>query len=255
MFYPHAVARRRLIPAIIFIALFTALSAQAANTPDVVEILQKMDATISGYDDQTMDVEFKIIGTDKSEKKYQLTVHQLGTQKRLIKIGSGELKGLRTLIESRDRMYVFLPGFRKVRRVAAHNMNQTFAGSDFTNDDMAATKYADDYEASIDSETKTQWRLRCKPKSESNYSYLIITVEKDTFSQSGIEYYDKSGTLVKVFKAWNYTTFEKGAKRFGMVSMSDPRTGHETFMEIKDFRVNEGLTKSMFTTRHLQWGR
>ena len=219
-------------------------------------ILQKMEENINGFKDQIMSVRLTIVDVGGAAKSYEFTINQKGDEKRLIRFTSGEFIGMATLIEDRDRVYIYLPGFKKVRRVAAHNMSQSFAGSDFSNEDMSTASWTKSYTASLDHEDDGYWYLLCIPKPDSDLSYgkAIVKVNKKSFSQDGIEYYNKLGEKVKVFENGNPTEFPGGLRNKN-VQVSDPRTGHKTLLEVKDFKVNQGLPDSMFTVRELEWGR
>ena len=101
------------------------------------QILRKMEATNNDFADQRLEEQLTVVDVDGARKSYDFTLYQKGGVKRLIEFTSGELKGMSMLVEDRNSVYVYLPGFRKVRRVAASHMNQTLVGSDLSNDDMA----------------------------------------------------------------------------------------------------------------------
>ncbi len=239
--------------------LFAQDAAKKQTTPAKLtaqEIAEKMDDTISGYDDQSMDVSWDIVDVDGSVKKYGLSVIQKGSKKRLIRFTSGEVKNMSILIDDR-KMYVYLPGYRKVRRVAAHNMNQRFAGSDFTNDDMAAVRWSDDWDFSITKEDDANWIMRgdAKPGKDLNYHHIYITVGKAENRLQLAEYYNKKDEMVKRYELRDVKTFPGGARGASLVQMSDPRTGHKTILYVHSMEANQGLEDKKFTVRNLQWGR
>lgn len=223
--------------------------------PSADEILQKMEAHNNGFDDQRMDVRLTVVDVGGAKKSYDMTVFQKGDKKRLVQFTSGEMKGMSTLVEDRNSVHVYLPGFKKVRRVAAHNMNQSLAGSDLSSEDMAQVSWADDWKVAFDKEDATSYWLTLTPKSaESTYSKVQHRVDKKTFLQLETHYFDKSGVEVKRFVNSQPTQFH-GVLRNKSIVVSDPRTGHRTEMEVQDFVVNQGLKDSLFTVRQLQWGK
>ncbi|RJO64862.1 MAG: outer membrane lipoprotein-sorting protein [Myxococcales bacterium] len=249
-------------------ALFCALSLFAvlmlappvsarAEGPTALEILQKMDASISGYQDQEMDNLMTIVDVSGEQKTYEFTVRQKGERMRLIRFTTGELKGMAVLIEDRNRNYVYLPGYKRVRRVAAHNMSQPFAGSDFTQDDMATTKWADVCTPTIEREDEGYYYLSCpaKPEAKLNYARLAFKVDKKNFWECQVDYYDKDGKLVKVMENSDPFVFEGGLHRHRKVVLRDAITGHKTILDVKTFKVNQGFKDDQFTVRQLQWGK
>jgi outer membrane lipoprotein-sorting protein len=98
------------------------------------------------------------------------------------------------------------------------------------------------------------WLLLTPKSSGGSYAKVIHRVDKKTFVQLETHYFDKSGVEVKRFVNTNLTDFH-GVKRSKLITVTDPRTGHRTELEIKDFVVNQGLKDDLFTVRQLQWGK
>jgi outer membrane lipoprotein-sorting protein len=245
---------RRVLLILVCLGLTSTASAEAPLSAQ--QILDKMDATNNAFADQTMDIRLTVIDVDGSKKSYDMTVLQKGDSKRLVTFTSGEMKGMATLVEEQNSVYVYLPGYKKVRRVAAHNMNQSLAGSDMSSEDMATTAWSKDWTPTLDSEDATSWTLVLAPKPGVNVSYGKVThkVDKKTFGQLETRYYDKSGTLVKLLQSSEPTDFH-GTQRARFVTVSDPRTNHKTVLETRDLKVNQGLKDDLFTVRQLQWGK
>lgn len=245
---------RRVFAALAVVGLASGASAQAPLT--AAQILDKMDATNNDFADQTMDIRLTVIDVDGSKKSYDMTVLQKGDTKRLVTFTSGEMKGMATLVEERNSVYVYLPGYKKVRRVAAHNMNQSLAGSDMSSEDMATTAWSKDWTPTVESEDATSWTLVLAPRPgvTGSYSKIIHKIDKKTFGQAETRYFDKSGTLVKVLQTTEPTDFH-GTLRARFVTVTDPRTSHKTVLETRDLKVNQGLKDDLFTVRQLQWGK
>ncbi|MEW6435164.1 MAG: outer membrane lipoprotein-sorting protein [Myxococcota bacterium] len=219
------------------------------------EILAKMEALNNGFADQKMEIRLTVVDVDGSKKSYDMTVLQKGDTKRLVQFTSGEMKGMATLVEDRNSVHVYLPGFKKVRRVAAHNMNQSLAGSDLSSEDMAQVSWAADWNVALEKEDDSSYWLSLTPKSAgTSYSKVQHRVDKKTFMQLETHYFDQGGVEVKRFVNTQPTDFH-GVMRNKLITVSDPRTGHRTEMEIKDFVVNQGLKDDLFTVRQLQWGK
>ena len=243
--------------------LVAACIAVAAGVPGTAraqgadEVLAQADRLTNGWDDQFMRATMTILDVDGSRKSYVFSVAQKG-EKRLIRFESGELKGMATLILDRDSVYAYLPGFRKVRRVAAHNMNQSFAGSDFSNDDMAFTSWTKSYVATIERQDATSWTLSCTPRPggvRPPYPAARATIDKKTFQFIGYEFLDDGGQPIKRFDTSGMTDWGAGRFRNRQIVVTDNRTGHRTRLDLIEARFNEGIKDSLFTERELEWGR
>lgn len=220
------------------------------------EILKKMDATVNEWKDQFMDNTMTIVDIDGSEKSYDFKIWQKGTDKRMIRFASGEKKGLSMLIMNKNQVYVMLPGSKRVRRISQSNMNQTFAGSDFTNDDMATAAWSKDWNASLEKDDEKLYHLKATPKKgvKSQYAYLKIQVHKSDSRLHRLEYYNEKGEMVKLMETATLKKFGDETLHTN-ITMSDPRTGHKTKITVKDLKVNQGLKDSFFSKRRLTWGR
>ncbi len=230
-------------------------SAAAAKTAD--EILVEADRLTNGWSDVFMRTTMTITDIDGTQKSYVYCIYQKGL-KRLIRFESGELKGMATMVLEDGKVYAYLPGFKKVRRVAAHNMGQSFAGSDFSNDDLAFTSWPGTYVARIEREDDDFWYLRCTPKaggSRPPYPQAIARVDKKNQQMMGYTFLDEAGNKIKTFDLRNLKDWGGGALRTQVIEVTDDRSGHKTRLDLSEFKVNQGLKDALFTERELEWGR
>ncbi len=227
----------------------------AAGTPDAMEIIQKMQETINGFDDTEMDIELMVTDNRGKEKSYGFNVKQRGEQ-RLIVFSTGESKGQAVLIQDPSRMYIYLPApMNKVQSVAVGNMRQSFLGSDWSNTDMSIVDWTKYYDVEFSHEDAEFWYLTLTPKKgeDTGYAKLEHKIGKTDPRLYGTKYFNDKGEHIKTFWVKDVREFSGGLKWPHAVGMTDPRTGHESVMNIKAFKVNQGFKKSMFTTRHLKW--
>jgi len=231
-------------------------SADCEEKPTAQQILDKMDALRNQFKDQEMDIKLTVVDTDGSEKSYKFNLKQKGDDKRLIRFKSGEVKRM-SVLTVRDSMHVFLPGYKRVRKIASHNMNQSFVGSDFNNHDMAIVSWSRFYDAELLKEDDASWHLTLVPRKgeKAPYPKIVMKIRKKGFIQTGTDYFDASGEKVKEFTVKEWETFPNGLEMGKVIEMKDPRTGHHTLLEIESFKVDQGFKDSMFSVRQLQWSR
>jgi hypothetical protein len=77
-----------------------------------------MDWTLNRFADQTMEMGLTVKDTNGSTKTYDFTMYQKGDTKRMLKFTSGEMKGMATLVEDRNSVYVSA-GLQEGGRVTA----------------------------------------------------------------------------------------------------------------------------------------
>ncbi|RLC49651.1 MAG: hypothetical protein DRZ79_05605 [Candidatus Cloacimonadota bacterium] len=225
-----------------------------AQTPTAENILKNVDAVVNAPQDQ--EILLKMILTDKAgnEKIRELKIYQKGDDKRLVRFLSPEdQKGVSFLSLPDDVQYLYLPAFHKVRRIASHVKNDNFAGTDFSYDDMSASKYAEEYNAVLIAKKDGLYILELTPKQdvEKSYSKLKMWVRQDNFYPVKVEFYDKNSTLWKLFESRN---IKKNGKYWiaSEAEMRDMKKQHSTKMITEKIELDKGLSDNIFTKRNLK---
>ena len=103
-----------------------------------------------------------------------------------------------------DYMNMWLPGFKKFRRISSQKKTDSFMGSDLSFEDLT-NRDIDEYEYILIDENALCsdndngcYKLRSEPKDvESEYSYHITWVTKDNYLSVMEESYDKNKELLK----------------------------------------------------------
>ncbi len=218
------------------------------------EILKKADEVTYAPKDQFYKSKVILIDKNGKESHREALMYQEGTNKRLVKFTEpADIRGIGFLSLPNDVNYVYLPAFKKSRRVASHIKNQNFAGTDFTYEDMEALTYSEKWKAELLRKEQAHYVLNLTPREgrTSDYSKLIMYVRTDNFYPEKIEYYDKSGNLLKVLtrrrieKVGNYLiAFETEVK--------DLKKNHVTRLILEDIKVDMNLSDDIFTLRNLE---
>jgi len=234
--------------------ILTALVSAQTQEPSALEVLKKSDAVINAPKDQDIKMTLVLIEANGDEKERELRMLQKGGEKRIIKfLSPADQRGIAFLDLPNDMMYLYLPAFKKVRRIAGHIKNQKFAGTDMTYDDMGTLNYAAEYDPKFIEKSEKAFVLELIPKKgiKKDYSKLIMWIRADNFYQIKIEYYDKSGKLVKrmerkkIEKVGNYWI----AKEFQIYDLLDD---HRTMAVLSDVKFDTGLKDKIFTQRYLK---
>ena len=218
------------------------------------KILEKVDNVINAPIDQELKVKLVLIDKKGKEKENELTMYQMGFDKRLVKFTKpAEKKDIGFLSLPDDIMYLYLPAFKKIRRIASHVKNSKFAGTDFTYEDMEAKRFSDTWIPSLKNETEEQYilELTLKEGMKSEYFKLIMYVRKDNSYPVKIEYYDKGKNLIKIQtraklnKVGDYWISEE-------TTMQDLKAKHSTKMLILESKFDNKLSDDVFTKRNLE---
>jgi len=218
------------------------------------EILKRAEDVINAPKDRTASMKLTLIDKDGDTKVREIKMWQLGKEERLIKfLSPADVKGVGFLVLSDNEMYLYMPAFKKIRRIASHVKNESFMGTDFSYNDIGKCQYSKDFTPEIKEDTEEEYVLDLtpRPNSDVDYAKLIMWVGKAHYIPSKVEYYNKKGKVLKVMKnedteeVDNYWTPKK-------ITMKNLKTEHKTVMELVNVVHDTGLKKDMFTKRMLK---
>jgi outer membrane lipoprotein-sorting protein len=237
------------------VALLFAVPALAQSGP---EILEKVDQAMNNFADGTFESKLLVKEPSGQAREYGFTTYQKVPDKRLVRFSSpGDVKGMGVLVENKDTMYVFLPGFQKIRRVGTHVKNQTFMGSDFSFEDMSQTRYSHLYEAKLIKADDKGWELELVAKGpDAEFPKLHMWVDKTAMQPSKIDYLDGSGKLLKTQERIDYHIDDAGhygPKR--VVIVDHRRNDHTSEIVFTHVKLNQGLKDDLFSQRSLIRGQ
>ena len=234
------------------ILLLTAGSAWADTGADV---LGKVDAAMNNFTDGEFESKLFIREPNGSAREIDFTTFQKVPDKRLVRFSApGDLKGMGVLVENKDVMYVFLPGFQKVRRVGTHVKAQTFMGSDFSYEDMSLSRYSPTYDAKLVKEDASSWELELtvKPGQEIEYPRVHMWVDKKSQQPTKIDFSDGSGKVLKTSEYVDYHIDDASHWGPSKVVVTDHRRNdHKSEIVFTHVKLNQGLKDDFFTQRTL----
>jgi outer membrane lipoprotein-sorting protein len=247
------------IPAIILGML--ALLSEAGNARADAKgdrILGHYEKAFRNFKDQFG--KYKMVIKHKAgNKTIKFTLYNRPGWKRLIKFTyPGDLRGQMVLVKTRKVMYVYLPAYKRVRRIAGHVRNQGFMGSDFTFDDMAIGSWSPDYSATFIKEDKKHWYIELKAKKGKNppFPKIKMKIDKKMHQAVKIEYLSAKGRKLRTQTFINWTC-QSGNKHCSpkTTRMVDHRRGnHTTDLVEQQTQWNVGIPDRYFTLRYLMKG-
>jgi outer membrane lipoprotein-sorting protein len=163
-----------------------------------------------------------------------------------------DVKNVGFLVLSDDQMYLYLPEFYRIRRIASHNKKESFMGSDFSYEDMGTSGFTKFYDSKLLNENDNEWILELKRKQgvSKPYRKIKMWVLKESELPLRMELYDNSENLWKVV--------EQKVKKTGnywipiKIKMKNVKKNSYTVLEMKDIKVDQRLGKELFTKRFLK---
>ncbi len=218
------------------------------------EVLTGVDDVMNAPKDQILKQKVVLIDKKGKEKERTLLVYQKGFDKRLARfLSPADQKGIAFLSLPNDVIYLYLPAFKKVRRIATHVKNTKFAGTDFTYEDMEAKRYSENWIPELLNTEKEHFIMQIKPKSgiRTNYSKMVFKVRKDNLYPVKVELYSRAG---KLFKVATTTNIKKIGKYWVAeeATMEDLKSRHKTKMILLKAQFDTGISDKKFTKRYLK---
>ena len=219
------------------------------------DVLAKVDNAMNNFTDGEFVSKLFIKEPNGSAREIDFTTYQKVPDKRLVRFSApGDLRGMGVLVENKDVMYVFLPGFQKVRRVGTHVKAQTFMGSDFSYEDMSLSRYSPTYDAKLVKQDAQSWELELtvKPGQEIEYPRVHMWVEKKSQQPTKIDFMDQGGKVLKTAEYLDYHL--DGATHYGpakVIVTDHRRNDHKSEIDFVETKLNQGLKDDFFTQRTL----
>ncbi|MCP2619808.1 outer membrane lipoprotein-sorting protein [Candidatus Aminicenantes bacterium AC-334-K16] len=224
------------------------------------EILKMVDARSVGEEapsDLQAKMVMRIIDSRQNEKRRELRVwskNRPGEDDwRVMKfLSPPDVRGVGFLVLADDQMYLYLPEFRRIRRIASHNKSERFMGSDFSYEDLSTGGFARFYQATLLDEDATTWHLELvlKAGADKPYPRVELWVDKETHLLHRFLLYDRSGEVWKeafqeVSRIGDYWVPVK-------TTMKDLKAHTKTILTMEEIQVNVGLEEGIFTQRFLK---
>lgn len=167
----------------------------------------------------------------------------------------------------RNDVLMYLPNFKKVRRVESQQQSGSFMGSVFSYSDIA-TPHVEDYTykllksekcPSTEAATIECSVIECTPanddiKERTGYSKSVIWIRRDNFMGVHAEYYDLNNTLFKLLDASDTKIVDAKNKKWlsHFLSLTNTKTKEFTRLQFSNVKVNAGISDAIFTQQNLQ---
>ncbi len=250
--------KRMLAMSVILIGVVTAIPLRGA-APDARAVMEGVYQQDKSHD-MTLKANLDIFGKDGKGQKKKFVLKRLGglgdSKTLLTFTDPAEIKGV-TLLSvihkgNPDQQWLYTPAIQRVRSVAPRERTESFAGSDFTYEDIAE-RVLDDFTYKMlsdgeDMQGHKTYKIEVTPVApdRSQYKYIYVWVGQDVPVILAAEMYDQSGKKIREFRATGLKKVNgiTGARHQEMIS---PVEGTRTILTIDDAQFNTGLDEKLFT--------
>jgi hypothetical protein len=199
-------------------------------------------ATAGEAEHATMEMILSDDGGREVERKAELYVRETGdgrTQSLIRFLEPTDLRGTAFLTHERpgpDDQWLYLPGLERVKRIASSRRTGSFAGTQFTYEDLsgrAVDDYAHRYAGADTLDGEPADVVESVPREEdSGYSRLVSWVSREKPVFLRVDYYDRRERLLKRSTAEGFTRVEGGGWRADTLTMKNEQNGKATVMRI-----------------------
>ena len=217
-----------------------------------IDYVRKVDANMQAGKDLTSTSTTTIISSGGTKEARTMKMYRKGEKKLFFFKSPPGVKGVAFLSLSDDRMYLYMPAFKKVRRIASSAKGGSFMGTDMAYEDMATTDYTKKYNVKFVSEDAKEARLilTAKPGTDAAYSKMDSIIDKVHWVRKFSKVYDKSGKLLKIMKMENVKVIG-GYPVPTHIDIKNVQTNHQTIIDQNDTHFDTGLKESLFSKRRL----
>ncbi|MGO8695042.1 MAG: outer membrane lipoprotein-sorting protein [Rectinemataceae bacterium] len=245
------------LPRLLLAAALAAASCGAAvhaELPDAQEAMRTADAIMYPAS-FSMNVTIATERRGRVESSMEMDVaHREGMGSFLELLSPPRSKGTRFL-QTQGALWMYSPqsGSRATLRLSPR---ESFQGSVFSNNDMSDTTWANDYaagllgSASVDSPDfghVETWLISGKAlRRDVPYGEIRLYLRKDGLLPLRVEYYAKSGLLLKTMELSDYALSAGRLRPRRMVMTAADGTGERSTVRIRDLRERTDLPAAMF---------
>ena len=224
------------------------------------ELVQKMEDRITPKDSK---VDMVMTLTNKKGKTRESSLRSAtkddGAKQIIWFLSPADDKGVSFLkIEHDDKddeMRMWLPAFKKIRRISASKRSDSFMGSDMSYEDMS-TRQSNEFKFKIIGseifKDASCYLLESKPKEHirTEYSQHITWVDSTLFVPLKEESYDKMGKIIKE-KYFTYTVINE-YQILTEIQVTNIQKNHSTTLTFNNIELDRGVEDSYFHERYLK---
>lgn len=229
------------------------------------EIIQQASDRDAGFGDMTSEVTMTLKHADGNENTRFLTVKTLEVkndgEKRLFSFNKPrDIKGTTVLnyghILDEDDQWIYLPAFKRVKRISSSNKSSAFVSSEFAYEDLTSIEvdnYTHRYLEDAQIQAMDCYKVELIPAyKNSGYSLLIAYIDKKDYLFRQVEFYDLKNTLLKTLTLSSYQQYKDRYWRPDVTTMINHQTNKETVMQWGKISLQTSLSDVDFNRNALK---
>ena len=232
------------------------LAAVSASGETAAEIINKMD-NVQTF--RTLESTGKIISNDRFGTKVSEFINiSRGKTEFLVEFTSLEERGQK-ILRTADELYLFYPDSEEIIRLQGAALRQSMLGSDISYEDMTeGTDTLSRYNAVLTGEESVEENmcyviLMDAKKTKIAYPRQIVWVDKELYIPRKVDYYSRSGKLLKTMDLVDYKQEKGKVILTSMIIRDKLKKTSSTELIIEKYRINPPVHPATFTLEELTW--
>lgn len=159
----------------------------------------------------------------------------------------------------RDKeVWNWIPAIERNIKMPPSMMNQSWMGTDFTNDDLVKeASILEDYnhtflnDVTIDEKNCYRIQLLPKPKAAVVWGKVIMSIDKKDFLMLHADYFDEDGTLINTMHSSDIKLLGGRLLPAKMEMIPADKKGHRTVLIYNSLLFDNPIDDSFFTTQNI----
>ncbi len=212
--------------------------------------LSRLDGAMSRLDDARVTLAVQVTDRHGARADRELVILQRNAQ-RLVRITAPpRLAGVAVLMKE-GVIHLYLPAFRKARRVSGKGRGDAFLGTDFTLDDLTRRSFGDEYRATVLAVGKTvQLRLTPKDPGQHDHAAIELRMRAVDYAIVSMAVLDTHGTALRRVGFSDYRPV--GGRPFAhRFEVEDVRRKRRTVARVTHVNDHAGLSDRIFSVSRL----
>ena len=229
------------------------MSAHAESAEDIIDRMDDLQTF------RTMESTGKIISNDRFGTKIsEFKNISRGRSEFLIEFTSLEERGQK-ILRTPDELYLFYPDAEEIIRLQGAALRQSMLGSDISYEDMTeGTDTLSRYDVVLTGEENVEENM-CyiiqmdAKKKKTAYPRQIVWVDKVKYVPRKVEYYSRSGKLLKTMELKDFAEDKGKIILTSMIIRDKLKKTSSTELLIETYRINPPVHPATFTLEELTW--
>lgn len=228
-----------------------------------LEVMQKVDQAGQGVQGTRSQVKMTLIDAHKRSveremKAYSLEDNKNGDHSLIEFIKPLDVRGTQLLTQTvkgdNNRQWLYLPQFKRVKKINSSGQSSSFMGSEFSFEDIAG-RDIDKYSYKLLGEDQQNWIVESIPKRESGYTRLVSVISKKYLAPIEVKYFDRKNELLKTSELSAYKKYANSGKTFNLadrIEMKNVQTNKMSIMEWSEREIGKELPLGQFQPNRLK---